>query len=79
MTNVLLRWYKLFRQTTPAKTPSDIDILRALSNRFVGVKQIMRNINIKRIIRIIRIICIIYIMTIERMISQWVWSSDHGH
>ncbi len=30
VTNVLLRWYKLFRQNTPAKTPSDIGILSSL-------------------------------------------------
>ena len=28
VTNVLLRWYKLFRQTTPVKTPSDIGICK---------------------------------------------------
>jgi hypothetical protein len=33
VTNVFLRWYKLFRQTTPAKTAADINILRSLSNR----------------------------------------------
>jgi hypothetical protein len=33
VTNVFLRWYKLFRQTTPAKTAADINILRSLSDR----------------------------------------------
>ena len=33
VTNVFLRWYKLFRQTTPGKTATDIDILRSLSHR----------------------------------------------
>ena len=28
VTNVLLRWYKLFRQTTSAKTPSDVGICK---------------------------------------------------
>jgi hypothetical protein len=33
VTNVFLRWYKLFRQTTPAKTAAEINILRSLSDR----------------------------------------------
>ena len=28
--NVFLRWYKLFRQTTPGKTAAEINILRSL-------------------------------------------------
>jgi hypothetical protein len=31
VTNVFLRWYKLFRQTTPGKTAADINLLRTLS------------------------------------------------
>jgi hypothetical protein len=49
VTNVFLRWYKLFRQTSPGKTAADINILRSLSHRFI---------NITYIIHIIRIICI---------------------
>ena len=33
VTNVFLRWYKLFRQTIPAKTSTDLGILRSLSHR----------------------------------------------
>jgi hypothetical protein len=33
VTNVFLRWYKLFRQTTPGKTAAEINILRSLSDR----------------------------------------------
>ena len=49
VTNVFLRWYKLFCQTSPGKTAADINILRSLSHRFI---------NITDIIHIIRIICI---------------------
>jgi hypothetical protein len=49
VTNVLKRWYKLFRQTTPANTPADIGILLTHSNRFI-------------VIQVIRIIRIIHIM-----------------
>ena len=35
VTNVFLRWYKLFRKTTPGKTPSDIGTLQSLSTRYV--------------------------------------------
>ena len=34
VTNVFLRWYKLFRQTTPGKTAAYINILRTLSHRY---------------------------------------------
>ena len=33
VTNVFLRWYKLFRQTTLGKTTAEINILRSLSER----------------------------------------------
>jgi hypothetical protein len=33
VTNVFLRWYKLFRRTIPRKTSTEIDILRSLSHR----------------------------------------------
>jgi hypothetical protein len=35
VTNVFLRWYKLFRQTTPGKTAADIGTLQALSLRCI--------------------------------------------
>ena len=35
--NVFLRWYKMFRQTTPGKTGADINILRSLSNRQICI------------------------------------------
>lgn len=47
VTNVFLRWYKLFRQTTPGKTAADITLLRSLSLRYVSIKTI---IHIKLII-----------------------------
>ncbi len=50
VTNVFLRWYKLFRQTTPGKTAADINILRTLSHRYI---------TIMHIIHIIIIVCII--------------------
>ena len=36
VTYVFLRWYKLFRKTTPGKTPSDIGTLQFLSTRYVS-------------------------------------------
>jgi hypothetical protein len=48
VTNVFLRWYKLFRQTSPAKTPADIGILQSLSDRYLFMKciiYIIRNKN----------------------------------
>ena len=50
VTNVFLRWYKLYRQTTPGKTAADITLLRSLSLRYVSI------IRIKHIITFIRII-----------------------
>jgi hypothetical protein len=32
LTNIFLRWYKLFRQTTLANTAADINILQSLSH-----------------------------------------------
>jgi hypothetical protein len=55
VTNVFLRWYKLFRQTTPGKTATDIDILRSLSHRCIPIIYI---------IFINFIICIIHIIDI---------------
>jgi hypothetical protein len=58
VTNVLLCWYKLFCQTTPAKTPSDIRILRTLSNRLVTIIHI---IHIKHIILLCQL-CTLYVL-----------------
>ena len=33
VTNIFLRWYKLFRQTTPGKTAAEIFTLRSLADR----------------------------------------------
>ena len=41
VTNVFLRWYKLFRQTTPGKTTADINLLRTLSLRYVPIMRII--------------------------------------
>ncbi len=46
VTNVFLRWYKLFLKTTPGKTPTDIGTLRSLSNRY---ESIIAFVTIKRI------------------------------
>jgi hypothetical protein len=42
VTNVFLRWYKLFRQTTPAKTPADIGTLHSLSHRYFTILSIVQ-------------------------------------
>ena len=49
LTNVFLRWYKLFRNTSPGKTPSDIGTLQSLSTRYVSIISIM---HIKHIVYI---------------------------
>jgi len=41
VTNVFLRWYKLYRQTTPGKTAADITLLRSLSLRYVSIMRII--------------------------------------
>jgi hypothetical protein len=51
--NIFLRWYKLIRRTTPAKTLRDIETLRGLSTRFIAI---------------IFIICIIHIIRIKHII-----------
>ena len=65
VTNVFLRWYKLFRQTTPGKTAADITLLRSLSLRYVSIM---------RIIHIILLIYIIYNMTLMTLI-HFIWIS----
>ena len=47
VTNVFLRWYKLFRKTTPGKTPTDIGTLQSLSNRYKSITAIITIIQIK--------------------------------
>ena len=55
--NIFLRWYKLFRRTTPAKTLRDIETtLRGLSTRFIAI------IFIICIMHTIRIKCIMHVM-----------------
>jgi hypothetical protein len=46
VTNVFLRWYKLFRQTTPGKTGADINILRTLSLRYIPIIDLIHIIDI---------------------------------
>ena len=46
VTNVFLRWYKLFRQTTPGKTAADINILRTLSHRYIPIIDLIHIIDI---------------------------------
>ena len=41
VTNVFLRWYKLYRQTTPGKTAADSTLLRSLSLRYVSIIRIV--------------------------------------
>ena len=59
VTNVFLRWYKLFRKTTPGKTPSDIGTLQSLSTRYVSIISIMHIKIIMLIMHLIHIILII--------------------
>ncbi len=40
VTNIFLRWYKLFRQTTPGKTATEINTLRSLANRNCSLYQL---------------------------------------
>jgi len=35
--NIFLRWYKLFRERSPGKTPDSISTLRSLSNRYIDI------------------------------------------
>ena len=60
VTNVFLRWYKLFRQTSPGKTAADINILRSLSHRFITITHIIHIIHIICIKRIISFITVIH-------------------
>jgi hypothetical protein len=35
--NIFLRWYKLFRETSPGKTPESLLTLRSLSHRYIDI------------------------------------------
>ncbi len=60
VSNLLLRWYKLFRMTTPAKTPADIETLRFLSLRYDTIMYIIRIILCRHVIHIKGILLIMY-------------------
>ena len=74
VTNVFLRWYKLFRQTTPGKTAADINLLRSLSHRYISIMPIIHIIVLIAVMYIIVLIyvmyifCIMYIMPIITLI-----------
>ena len=42
--NIFLRWYKLFRERSPGKTPEAISTLRSLSNRYINIIAIILSI-----------------------------------
>ncbi len=70
MTNVFLRWYTLFCETSPAKspkTPADIGILRSLSDRYLAIICI---IYISYIIYIICVMPIIHIIYLDFRLLQ---------
>ena len=70
--NYFLRWYKLFRQTTPGKTPADIQILRTMSRRYVTIIDIIR---LMYIIYIKVIMTLMHVMLIMYLISgYWIYS-----
>jgi hypothetical protein len=58
ISNLFLRWYKLFRMTVPAKTPADIETLRFLSLRYSTILTIIRIIRNKHVVHIKCIILI---------------------
>ncbi len=64
VTNVFLRWYKLFRQTTPGKTAADINLLQTLSHRYIPVINIIHIIVIVSIIKITTFITLIHFISI---------------
>jgi hypothetical protein len=74
VTNVFLRWYKLFRQTTPGKTAADINLLRSLSHRHISILHIIQIIVLIAVMYIIVLIyvmynvCIMYILSIITLI-----------
>jgi hypothetical protein len=47
VSNLFLRWYKLFRMTRPGKTPADIETLRTLSLRYKPIIYVIRVMYIK--------------------------------
>ncbi len=64
VTNVFLRWYKLFRQTTPGKTAADINLLRTLSHRYIPFMSILHIIVSVCIVRIMTFITLIHFISI---------------
>ncbi len=64
VTNVFLRWYKLFSQITLRKTAADINLLRTLSHRYIPVINIIHIIVIVSIIRIMTFITLIHFISI---------------
>ncbi len=64
VTNVYLRWNKLFRQTTPGKTAADINLLRTLSHRYIPIMNIIHIIVIVCIVRIMKFITLIHFISI---------------
>jgi hypothetical protein len=62
VTNVFVRWYKMFRMNSPGKTTRDIESLRTLSLRYVSIIFIILFITV---ITPVRIILIIYITTYQ--------------
>jgi hypothetical protein len=74
VTNVFLRWYKLFRQTTPGKTAAEINILRSLSHRQLSI------IVIIHIIYIIALCILYHLLTILLLNSGcWTYSKRFFH
>jgi hypothetical protein len=57
--NIFLQWYKLFRETSPGKTPEAISTLRSLSHRYMNIIGIIVIIVIIEFIVIIVIIVLI--------------------
>ena len=72
VTNIFLRWYKLFRQTTPGKTAADINTLRSLANR-------NKFISFISFISIMHIIVFISIIDIMYNSGCWTYSEQYFH
>jgi len=56
--NIFLRWYKLFRETSPGKTPEAISTLRSLSHRYIHIIVLIVKIGV-----IVIIGCIVIILS----------------
>ena len=73
--NYFLRWYKLFRQTTPGKTPADIEILSTMSLRYVPIISIiciMYIIHIKYIMTLMHVLLIMYLSS-----GYWIYFEQY--